>query len=196
MKPWRRRWCRWRASAGAAGGRGGWFRRLGRRSVVLVSGDTRVRRHTTPAGRHGEGRSENLRGHALAAGDQPIAGARRQIVEQAHGGAQIAILPRRRIDHGEQLAPDRPRRDQRAYTSRCGAGTPRRSCSRPRAPAALARPPRAEVGNADSGKGPHSARDAWQSSPPPSGSAGGGQRGAPELPDFERDLAAGGAGGA
>jgi hypothetical protein len=184
--------------AGAAGG----FRLIGgRRSVVLVSGDhiECVDIQRPPAGT-AEGRRENLRGHALAAGDQPIAGARRQIVEQAHGGAQIAILPGRRIDQGEQLAPDRPRRNQRAYHFAVSAQERRGGLAHVRAPPGqrLRGPLEQQVGNARQRGRDHDERPVMLGNQRRRllDLLGGGQRGAPELPDFERDLAAGGAGGA
>ena len=146
----------------------------------------------------GQRRGENLRRHALAARDQAIAGARLEVVEQADGGAELAVLAGRDVDRRQQLAARRAARQQRAHHVAVAAEEGRRQ---PRdlvaAPCeGLAGAFEQQVGDAGERRRHDDQR------PRVSGDErrglldlfGGGERRAAELPDFER-LAAAGAGG-
>ena len=89
-------------------------RRLGkvrRGSAVMAVGRDDVRPvhvdRPPPAG--GEDGGEDGGRHPLAAGDEHVAGARRQVPEHADRAAQIAVFARRRIDPREQRASCRSR---------------------------------------------------------------------------------------
>ena len=85
-------------------------------AVMLVGGHhlERVDILRPPAGAC-ECRGENLPRHPLAARDDPVAGSRRQVIEQADSGTEVAIFTGSRVHGSEELSPGRSRRYQGAH---------------------------------------------------------------------------------
>jgi hypothetical protein len=63
----------------------------------------------------GERRCEDLPRQALAARDDPVAGAWLQVIEQTDSGAEIAILARGCVDRREELPPHLPCWHERSH---------------------------------------------------------------------------------